>query len=137
MTSSSSNSADRNGIVSLKSPYAFTDTVQRLLTAFADSGIKVFATIDQQAQALTVGLSMPATTLIIFGNPKTGTPLMLANPKVGIDLPLKVLVCEPTTGEVLVVFTAAAEIIKRYSLPLELASNLAPAERLIAHVLSQ
>jgi uncharacterized protein (DUF302 family) len=65
-----------------------------LLSAFADHGIKVFATIDQQAEAAAAGLTMPPTTLIIFGNPKAGTPLMLAQPRSGLDLPLKVLVSE-------------------------------------------
>jgi len=55
------------------SPYPFADTVRRLLSAFADHGIKVFAAIDQQAEAAAAGLTMPPTTLIIFGNPKAGT----------------------------------------------------------------
>ena len=125
------------GIVKLKSSFSFPATVQRLLAAFAEKGIKVFATIDQQAEARAVGLSMPPTTLIIFGNPKAGTPLMLANPQAGIDLPLKVLVCEPQPDQVAVMFTAASEIIERYSLPPDLAANLVPAEHLIAAVLSK
>jgi uncharacterized protein (DUF302 family) len=123
------------GIARLKSPYLFADTVQRLLAAFAEKGIKVFATIDQQAEARAVELSMPPTTLIVFGNPKAGTPLMLANAEAGIDLPLKVLVCEDQPGQVVVLFTAAAAIIERHSLPPGLASNLKPAELLIASVL--
>jgi uncharacterized protein (DUF302 family) len=125
------------GIVRLESPYVFADTVRRLLAAFAEKGIKVFATIDQQAEAQAAGLAMPPTTLIVFGNPKAGTPLMLANPQAGVDLPLKVLVCEPEPGRAAVLFTAASEIIERHSLPSELISNLVPAERLIAAVLSQ
>ena len=125
------------GIVRLESPYVFADTVQRLLAAFAEKGVKVFATIDQQAEARAAGLAMPPTTLIVFGNPKAGTPLMLANPQAGVDLPLKVLVCEPEPGQVAVLFTAASEIIERHSLPPELLSNLVPAERLIAAVLGQ
>jgi uncharacterized protein (DUF302 family) len=124
------------GVVSLKSPYPFADTVQRLLAAFSEKGIKVFATIDQKAEALAVGLSLPPTTLIIFGNPKAGTPLMLANPHAAIDLPLKVVVCESESGQVSVVYSAASEIIQRHALPPELASNLLPAERLIASVLA-
>lgn len=135
MTSSSSNS--HHGIVRLESPFAFAETVQRLLAAFKDSGVKVFSTIDQQAEAAAVELAMPPTTLIIFGNPRAGTPLMLANPQAGIDLPLKALVCEPTAGHVFVFVASAAEIIQRHSLPPELASNLAPAERLIARVLGR
>lgn len=126
-----------SGIVKLKSSFLFPDTVQRLLAAFAEKGIKVFSVIDQQAEARNVGLSMPPTTLIVFGNPKAGTLLMLANPQAGIDLPLKVLVCEPQQGQVAVMFTAASEIIERHSLPPDLASNLAPAEHLIARVVTE
>lgn len=124
-----------HGIVRLESPYSFADTVQRLLAAFAEKSIKVFATIDQQAEARAVGLAMPPTTLIVFGNPKAGTPLMLANPQVGVDLPLKVLVCEPDPGQVAVFFTAASELVERHSLSPELAAALVPAERLIAAVI--
>lgn len=123
------------GIVKLKSPYSFAETVQRLLNAFAEKSIKVFATIDQQAEARAVGLSMPPTTLLIFGNPKAGTPLMLANPEAGVDLPLKVLVCEPQPGECIVMFTATSELVQRYSLTPELASNIAPAEQLIKSIM--
>jgi uncharacterized protein (DUF302 family) len=127
--------ANDDGVVSLISSHPFADTVRGLLSAFADHGIKVFAAIDQQAEALAVGLTMPPTTLIVFGNPKAGTPLMLAQPQSGLDLPLKVLVSESAPGQVLVSFNAAAYIIERHSLPPELESNLAPAERLIASVL--
>jgi uncharacterized protein (DUF302 family) len=135
MNPANPNAADPHGIVSLTSPYAFADTVQRLLAAFAEKGIKVFATIDQQAEARAVGLSMPPTTLIVFGNPKAGTPIMLANPEAGIDLPLKVLVYESTAGEVNVVFVAAAEIVRRHGLASELLVNLVPVEWLISSVL--
>ena len=124
-------SSDR-GIVSIRSAYPFADTVRRLLSAFADQSVKVFATIDQKAEATAVGLTMPPTTLIIFGNPRAGTPLMLAQPLCGVDLPLKVLVTEATPGEVMVSFNAATYILERHSLSAELLKNLAPAERLIA-----
>ena len=120
------------GVVTLKSKFSFAETVQRLLATFNDHGIKVFATIDQRAEALAVGMSMPPATLIIFGNPKAGTSLMLANPQSAIDLPLKVLVSESTSGKVVVTFNTAAYIIQRHALPIELMSNLAPVERLIA-----
>ena len=121
--------------MNIASPYSFADTLQRLLSAFGDQGIKVFAAIDQQVEASAVGLGMPPTTLILFGNPKAGTPLMLAQPRSGIDLPLKALVSESSPGQVSVTFNAAAYIIDRHSLPSELAANLSPAERLIAKVL--
>jgi uncharacterized protein (DUF302 family) len=135
MDPASTSSAGPQGIVRLTSPYPFVETVQRLLAAFADKGIKVFATIDQRAEALAVGLSLPRTTLIIFGNPRAGTPLMLANPQAGIDLPLKVLVYEHAPGEVIIFFPTAAEIGRRHALPPELVANIAPAERVIAGAL--
>ena len=135
MNSSSTGSGDPRGVASARSPFAFADTVQRLLAAFADRGLRVFATLDQQAAAAEVGLSMPPTTLIIFGNPKAGTPLMLAQPSTALDLPLKALVAESESGEVRVSFNTTAYIIERHDLPPALAGNLLPAERLIASVL--
>lgn len=137
MTSPSAGPSSDRGIVSLKSPYPFADTVRRLLSAFADHGIKVFATIDQMAEAMAVGMIMPPTTLIIFGNPKAGTALMLAQPLSGIDLPLKALVSESTPGQVMVSFNAARYIIERHSLSVELLSSLVPAERLIASAIAK
>jgi len=121
-----------SGIVSLRSPYSFADTVQRLLSAFANHGLKVFAAIDQKAEAAAVALTMPPTTLLLFGNPKAGTPIMLTQPLAALDLPLKALVTEAAPGEVIVSFNAAAYILQRHSLPDELSTNLAPAESVIA-----
>ena len=135
MTSSPLRTDESAGLVTLQSPHPFEDTVQRLLTALAEHGIKVFATIDQRAEAQAVGLSMPPTTLIIFGNPKAGTPVMLASLPSGIDLPLKALVIEPEPGRVEVVVNASAYLIRRHALPEALLANLAPAEHLIAATL--
>lgn len=135
MTPRDSVTENSRGVVSMASPYPFAETVQRLLSGFASHGIKVFATIDQRAEALAAGLTLPPTTLIIFGNPKAGTPLMLAQPQSGLDLPLKVLVLEVVPGQISVSFNAASYIIARHSLPPALASNLVPAERLIAKLL--
>jgi len=128
---------DTAGIVSVRSPYPFAETVRRLLAGFAEHGIKVFATIDQAAEAAAAGLAMPPTTLIVFGNPRAGTPLMLARPLSGLDLPLKALVTEPVPGEVAVSFNAASYVIRRHSLPPELVGNLEPPERLIANLMSK
>ena len=130
-------SGSDHGIVSIQSSYSFNETVQRLLSAFTSHHIKVFATIDQAAEALTVGMTMPPTTLIIYGNPKAGTPLMLAKPLCGIDLPLKVLVTELRPGEVTVSFNSARYIVERHSLPAEFLSHLTPAESLIPAALTQ
>lgn len=123
------------GVLRFHSPHAFGETVQRLHAALAARGIKVFASIDQQAEAMAVGLSMPPTILIVFGNPKSGTPLMLANPTAGIDLPLKALVVEAEPGRVEVLINSASYLIERHALPQALAANLSPVEGLIASVL--
>lgn len=136
MTTSDPQSDVAAGVIRFKSPYSFDDTVQRLLMALKDHGIKVFATIDQRAEAQSVGLSMPPTALIIFGNPKAGTPLMLANPQSAIDLPLKAVVHELKAGSVEVLINSADYLMQRHSLPSELKANLAPVERLIGSVLS-
>ena len=124
-------------IVKLESPYSFSETVRRLLDALAAKGIKVFGVIDQQAEARGAGQAMPPTTLVIFGNPQAGTPFMLANPQVGVDLPLKVLISESVPGQVVVFFTSAAAIIQQHGLPSELAASLAAAERVIEAALSK
>ncbi len=124
-----------NGIVSLRSGFAFADTLQRLLAAFDSHGIKVFATIDQQTEAAAAGLTMPPATLVIFGNPKAGTPLMVKQPSSALDLPLKVLVTESVPGDVRVSLNATAYILQRHGLPAEFSANLAPAERLIENAL--
>ncbi len=137
MTEKNSRSTDDRSIVTIKSPLSFSRTVERLKTAFQSHCIKVFAVIDQQAEARAVGLDMPPMVLILFGNPKAGTPLMLAQPLAGLDLPLKALVSEAKAGEVLVSFNSTQYLLKRHALPDQLGSNIAPAERLIATALKE
>jgi len=125
-------SSNSNGVISIRSAHSFAETVERLLSAFASHSIKTFATIDQCAEAAAVGLALPPTTLIVFGNPKAGTPLMAKQPLSALDLPLKVLVTESKPGEIVVSFNSAQYIVARHSLPPEMANNLAPAEKLVA-----
>lgn len=124
-----------NGIATLASPLSFQATVQRILVALAEHGIKVFATWDQQAEAKAVGLEMPPTTLVVFGNPKAGTPLMVAQPQSALDLPLKVLVVESGAGQVAVHFNTPQYIVQRHALPGQMLANLAPAFALIERAL--
>jgi len=118
-----------HGIVSFRSKFPFAETVRRLQSGFAEKGIKVFATIDQSAEASAAGQTLSPTTLILFGNPKAGTPLMSAKPQSGVDLPLKALVIEPTPGEVQVIMNSADYLIERHALPTELLNNIAAAEK--------
>ncbi|MDO5674403.1 MAG: DUF302 domain-containing protein [bacterium] len=137
MSNCSAQTKKGRGITTLASPYSFNETVRRLLAAFADKGIKVFADIDQQAEARAAGLDMPPTTLILFGNPKVGTPLMQAQPSSGLDLPLKVLISETRPGKVEVCFNTAAYILERHGLAAEFDRNIGPAEKLIAATLKK
>jgi uncharacterized protein (DUF302 family) len=118
------------GVVTLASPHSFESTVQRLISEFRAHGLKIFALIDQQAEAAAVGIQMWPATLLVFGNARAGTPLMLARPVCGIDLPLKAFVSEAVTGKVLVNLNGADYLVERHSLPSQLSANLAPAERL-------
>lgn len=127
--------SQRDDLTSLQSPHSFADTVQRLLNTFTAHRITVFARIDQQAAAQAAGLEMYPATLILFGNPRAGTPLMLVEPLVGLDLPLKVLVSEHKPGTVMVSFNRAQYLVRRHGLAPELAANIAPAETLVARAL--
>jgi uncharacterized protein (DUF302 family) len=123
------------GIVTTPSPFPFKETVSRLQSALETHGVKIFAVIDQQAAAESVGMQLPPTTLIIFGNPKGGTPLMLAQPSSALDLPLKVLIAEATPGQVEVSCNDTGYLMQRHALPPALASNIAPALQLIGNAL--
>jgi uncharacterized protein (DUF302 family) len=96
------------------SRYSYSETVARLTKAAENSGNAIFAVIDQAAAASSVGLNLRPTTLILFGNPKGGTPLMDAVPLIALDLPLKLLVWEEN-GVVSVAYTPASEIATRYN----------------------
>lgn len=106
--------------------------MRRLLAVFADKGMQVFALIDQSGEAEKVGLKMRPTKLIIFGNPKGGTPLMVAAPSLAIDLPLKALVAEDADGKVSVTYNDPEYLQQRHGVPPDLIKNLAGAGALIA-----
>ena len=97
-----------------KSRFSYTDTIEHLTKTIDGAGNTIFATIDQSAAAVGVGLALRPTTLLIFGNPKGGTPLMVAFPLVALDLPLKLLIWEEN-GVVNVAYTPMREIASRYN----------------------
>ena len=131
-TTASAAGAEMTESKRLESAYLFADTVQKLRSALESKGFTIFAVIDQREAAKSVGLDMPPTTLLVYGNPKGGTPLMIAAPDFGVELPLKVLVREETRAKVLVVYTPASSLEGRHGLPAGLAERLAGAEPLIA-----
>src|SRR5438045_2496501 len=89
----------------------------RLETAVAQRGLTVFARLDFAADAAAVGLTLPPTRLLLFGNPRAGTPLMAASPTAALDLPLKVLVWEMADGTVWVGYNTPAYLGERHGLP--------------------
>jgi uncharacterized protein (DUF302 family) len=95
------------------SRYPYRETIERLSRAIVASGSTVFATIDQAAAAARAGLTLRPTTLIVFGNPAGGTPLMADSPLLGLDLPLKFLVWEEA-GVVTVAYAPLSDIVRRY-----------------------
>jgi uncharacterized protein (DUF302 family) len=101
------------------------DTVAKLERILEAKGVKLFSVIDHSGEAEKAGLRMPATKLLIFGNPKAGTPLMIAAPEIALDLPLKILVWENAQGEVSVSYNSPAWLQQRHSLPPDLLPNIA------------
>lgn len=108
---------DERGVTLLRAAQGVQQTVERLKALFAEHGVSVFAHIDFSGDAATAGLSMRQEHLLLFGNPKSGTPLMRAEPLVGLDLPLKVLIWEDPADVTWMAFNTADYIVQRHGLP--------------------
>ena len=106
-----------DGLITIQSHYGPKETMQRLEAAVKAKGFSVFAHIDHSAQAAQVNLSLLPTDLLIFGNPKGGTPLIRSNQTIGIDLPLKALIWEADQSEVFIGLTSPEFLQKRHGLP--------------------
>jgi len=104
--------------------------VQKLKALLHAKGVTLFALVDHSGEAAKVGMTMPPTKLLIFGNPKAGTPVMLAAPSVAIDLPLKILVWEDGEGRVWLSYNSPAYLMHRHGVPQALLPNIAVAETL-------
>lgn len=118
------NTIAETGVTTKLSHRSVADTVSAFSSILAARGVKLFAVIDQSAEASQAGLSLPETTLVIFGSPVAGTPVMAAAPLAALDLPLKILVWSDE-GQTKVSYTSPAVLAARYQLPAELAGNLA------------
>ena len=123
-------SAPDNGIVNKPSHHSVDLTVEKLKGFLQAKGVMLFALVDHSGEAEKVGIKMRPTKLLIFGNPKAGTPLMLAAPSIAIDLPLKILVWEDGQGKVWVSYNSSAYLQQRHGLPAELLQNIAVVETL-------
>lgn len=111
------------------------DTIERLTAVLQAKDITIFARIDQQAEAEKVGLNLRPTQLLLFGNPKAGTPLMVAEPTIALDLPLKALVWEAADGKVWLSYNDPNYLKQRFSLCDELVKNIAVIAPLIHQAL--
>jgi uncharacterized protein (DUF302 family) len=123
-----------NGIVRRPSNFSVDETLRKLQAILAVKAVTVFALIDHSGEAGKVGMQMPPTKLLVFGNPRGGTPLMLAAPSIAIDLPLKILVAEDDQGKVFVSYNDPAYLGERHGLPDNLLQNIALVESLAASV---
>jgi uncharacterized protein (DUF302 family) len=106
--------------------------VQALASVLQSKGVTLFAVIDHSGEAEKVGMTMPPMKLLIFGSPRAGTPLMLAAPRTGIDLPLKILVWQDVLGQVWISYNGPQYLQERHGFPLELLTNIAIVETLAA-----
>jgi len=120
----------RSGIISERSRHSVEQTVERLTALLHAKGVTLFALVDHSAEAAKIGMTMPPTKLLIFGNPKAGTPLMLAARSVAIDLPLKILMWEDAQGRTWLSYNSPAYLKERHGVPEALLPNIAVVEAL-------
>ncbi|EEV88709.1 Uncharacterized conserved protein [Cardiobacterium hominis] len=121
----------QNAPLTIDSRYDFAATVTALETAIQEKGMTLFARIDHQAAAKEAGLDMQPATVLIYGSPKAGTPLMQNDPTLALQLPLKVLITE-NDGKVQVLLNSAEQVVARSNTPYSAVENtLANAEKLI------
>ena len=117
-------SVNKSGIVQVISGHSFTNTFKRLKSTVASHGLTIFATINFSEDAELAGLKMNPTRLLIFGNPKAGTPLMISAPTLTIDFPLKVVVSEDENGGVWLSYNSPLYLKERHNIPDELLKNI-------------
>lgn len=123
-------SSKDSGIINKPSNHSVNQTVDRLKNILQSKGVTLFALVDHSGEADKVGMKMPPTKLLIFGNPKAGTPVMLAAPSIAIDLPLKILVWEDAQGKVWVSYNNSEYLKQRHGVPEDLLANIGVAASL-------
>jgi uncharacterized protein (DUF302 family) len=119
------------GIERVASSRSFDETVAHFEELIAAKGMMLFAKIDFTGDAKRAGLTMPRLMLLVFGNPKGGTPVMVAAPSSALDLPLKVLVSEEANGKVWLSFNAPEYLALRHGIPAELVGNISGIRGLV------
>lgn len=119
-----------NGLINEASNHSVDETTRRLQAALQAKGVALFALIDHSGEAEKVGMPMRPTKLFIFGNPRAGTPLMIAAPTAAIDLPLKILIWQDPDGKVWLSYNDPVYLASRHGIPAELLQNIAAAKSL-------
>jgi uncharacterized protein (DUF302 family) len=122
----------QNGLIHLASKYSVEETMQHFESLLREHGVTIFARVDHSGEAAKVGLTMRPTKLLIFGNPKGGTPLMQAVPTIAIDLPLKALFWEDADSKVWLSYNDPMYLQRRHNVPAELVPNVASVNALFA-----
>jgi uncharacterized protein (DUF302 family) len=118
------------GLIDIPSNHSVDETVKKLKGILEAKGITLFALVDHSGEAAKAGMKMRSTKLLIFGNPKAGTRVMLAVPSSAIDLPLKILIWEDVQGKVWVTYNSPSYLQGRHDLPPDLLPNIAVIETL-------
>jgi uncharacterized protein (DUF302 family)/uncharacterized membrane protein YidH (DUF202 family) len=121
-----------NGIITKASNHSVDKTVEKLKGILQAKGVTLFALVDHSGEAEKVGMKMRPTKLLIFGNPKGGTPIMLAAPSAAIDLPLKILVWEDAQGKVWTSYNSPTYLQQRHGIPQDLLPNIGVVDALAA-----
>lgn len=121
-----------NGITQIPTHHSVDEVLEKIKLMLNSNHITLFTIIDHSGEAAKAGLQMPNTKLLIFGSPKSGTPLMQAAPSSALDLPLKILVAEDFSGRVNISYNSIAYLQQRHNFPLDLAKNIAAVETLAA-----
>jgi uncharacterized protein (DUF302 family) len=122
-----------NGIVEIPSTHSVDEAVEKLKGILTAKGVTLFALVDHSGEAEKVGMKMPPTKLLIFGNPKGGTPLMLAAPSTAIDLPLKILIRQDNEGKTWISYNTPEFLRVRHNIPEDLIKNIAVVEALASN----
>jgi len=126
-----------NGMVHLRSPYSVPETLQRLEALVTAKGLTIFARVDHSGEAAKVSMEMPPTEVLLFGSPKSGTPLMIASPTLAIDLPLKALVWQDVDGAVWLSYNSPEYLQHRHQIPESLLQNIAGIRSICEQVVRQ
>ena len=130
-------SNDERAASTCLSPYTFEQTLERIERAITAAGLTIFAKIDHAAAARDVGMTMPRTIVLLYGNPRGGTPLMIAAPNAALDLPLRVLIREDDGGQVIMGFHPIARLLRDAGVSEDLATQLQPAQTLLRKALQR